>query len=680
MSDRDKVRGLFKLYNDEKKAETKTRDILTELEDNSSDVLQAKLRLIEKVLGIKVKDELTIMRKTSNVAIVETNSALIRKKARERITMDSLSLLPTARDKYPDAFVTHFESLASQPEEEIRSQIAQGITDNLDTELGYLKARRQTAVQEGNMLDSIKAEKEQVRSNGEREILSNIKSGTPWKDPTDRIARVHAAEEILSKLKPQEILTDTLSELMHCTPVSFNTDIGKLEAEINDLRSLIYNQRAEEERLLLERSAKLSAFEIEQSDLQKEVNDLVTKLSDAMEEIEAKEMETVHMRESQVPKIGKWDVEISGLKDSVEFGNDEEMKLKRDYEGVSHAVGQVDANKSLLEEKVHDELSSLKELQDEYRTIVDKIEEQLLQHKTDIVGYRQQVLASTKRINELRWKARHGGEEARDVKRSLKERVVQAITQLTVEERLQRMMQAKLILLEQDAEHLRSTWNDAISTQTQETQRHDVLLRSLTVDIQQRVDELADLKTGMQAGVSQGAPPLTAANYEAEIENRNRSWPSLVFDTARRVADVKANILVYENQSEMILESMGHIVVTGKILQKEGIDIETATNAQLASTANRMYDDLARASHRESKINMLIRIFKNIQERRAAGEQIGKLTGKRHLSRAERRSKRDVRDNSALAQQIAKQNLSLQSAYPTSIGDGYAVCFYIVFF
>eukprot|EP01061_Rhynchopus_euleeides_P038700 TRINITY_DN66389_c0_g1_i1.p1 TRINITY_DN66389_c0_g1~~TRINITY_DN66389_c0_g1_i1.p1 ORF type:complete len:779 (+),score=384.52 TRINITY_DN66389_c0_g1_i1:63-2399(+) len=662
---RDTTRGLFELYQDEKKAEVRTRQKIKELQDNSDHVLQCKLRLVEKLLDVKVKDEMALMRRSANIAVVETDTALVNRKAQDRLLREVDAVIPTARDKYPDTFATHFEALASVHDSDLRESIKKSVEEHLDGELQALRARRNVALSEQpNKIDAVERETEGVILKGQRDLLAS-KPETATQEHLDRIQRVKDAERKMQR-RPEAIDPASLSELMRCTPTPHGYRIGLLEAEINDLRKLIYSQRAEEEKLLLERSAKIAVLESEESDMQAEVHRLATELSSIQEELETKQHEIVTMRDSAAPKTGKWAVDIQALEDSLDALTEEELKLKRDYDSVSKAVGTVDADKRLLNDKFHDEVEDLSALQDQYRQIVDKIEEQLFQAKEDILALRHEDLENTRRVNDLRWRANHGGEERANVTRAFKERLNQTMGQLHIEERLQKILQAKIILLEQDADQLRTAWNAKIAEQRLETQNLRRAIEQQVQLLKEGIEEMTNLKTGMQAGISQARNLYSPQQYDDMIVEKNTQWSTIVYDTARQVANTKAQILVNEEENEMILDAMGHIVVTGRLLDKEGIDIETSPTPQLAATANRMYDDLAAAAHRETKLRQLFSIFKDIEERRGRNEPIPQLTGKRHLSRAERRSRRMIRENTWLAKEIAKQNVSLQSAFPVT--------------
>ena len=204
------------------------------------------------------------------------------------------------------------------------------------------------------------------------------------------------------------------------------------------------------------------------------------------------------------------------------------------------------------------------------------------------------------------------------------------------------------------------------TTERLETQNLRRAIEQQVQILKEGIQEMTDLKTGMQAGITQTRGHYTPQLYDEKIVEKNTLWSTIVYDTARSVANTKAQILVNEEESEVILDSMGHVVITGRLLDKEGIDVETSPTPQLAATANRMYDDLAAAAHRETKLRQLTDIFQDIETRRANGEPIPQLTGKRHLSRAERRSRRVIRENTWLAKEIAKQNVSLQSAFPVT--------------
>ena len=53
------ARGLYQLYRDEKKHEDRTKKMLTELERNNDHLHQSNLKLVELLLDIQVKDEMS---------------------------------------------------------------------------------------------------------------------------------------------------------------------------------------------------------------------------------------------------------------------------------------------------------------------------------------------------------------------------------------------------------------------------------------------------------------------------------------------------------------------------------------------------------------------------------------------------------------------------------------------
>ena len=450
---RDKTRGLFELYQDEKKAEGRTRQKIQELQENSDHVLQCKLRLMEKLLDVKVKDEMALLRRSANVAVVETDNSLVNRKAQERLLREIDSVIPTARDKYPESFAAHFEALATVHDADLRDNVTKNVEEHLNGELQALEKRRTDALNEPHKIDAVERETGGVILKGQLE-LGNASPETAANEHIDRMRRVKEAERKL--LKPEAVEPSSLAELMRCGPITHSYTVGLLEAEINDLRNLIYKQRSEEERLLLQRSAKIATLESEEGELQAEVHRLATELSSMQEEMEEKQKEIITMSDNAVPETGKWAVDIQAIEESLDT-------LTEEYDSVSKAAGTVDADKRLLNDRFHDEVDDLASLQEQYRQIVDKIEEQLFQAKEDILALRREDLENTRKINDMRWRANHGGEERANVTRAFKERLNQTLGQLHIEERLQQILQAKIILMEQDADQLRTAWNSKIA-------------------------------------------------------------------------------------------------------------------------------------------------------------------------------------------------------------------------
>ena len=458
---RDKTRGLFELYQDEKKAEARTRQKIHELQDNSDRVLQCKLRVIEKLLDVKVKDELAMLRKSANVAVVESDNALVRRRASERLLREVDAVVPAARDRYPDSFVTHFQSLSAVHDADLREGIRKDVQEQLDGELRPLLLRRTAAqAEQPSRVDAVDRETEGVILAGQRALLEGTTEARAASHQ-DRARRVREAEAKL--LRPADFTPAALAELMACVPTGHGYDTGLLEAEINDLRTLIYKQRGEEEKLLLERSAQLATLEDEEGALQAEVRGLQDELTGLVEETEEKKAEAAEMRAALEPGVGRWDVEVEAARESLESLREEHLKMKRDYAELSKQVDTVDSDRRLLTDAFHEEVEDLSGLQDRYRQVVDQIEEQLFRFKEDILAVRQEDLANTRRVNELRWKASHGGEQRADTKRAFKECLNQSIGQMAIEELLQIVIQSKIVHLEEDASLLRTRWNEKLT-------------------------------------------------------------------------------------------------------------------------------------------------------------------------------------------------------------------------
>eukprot|EP01065_Artemidia_motanka_P029826 TRINITY_DN35898_c0_g1_i1.p1 TRINITY_DN35898_c0_g1~~TRINITY_DN35898_c0_g1_i1.p1 ORF type:complete len:810 (+),score=365.46 TRINITY_DN35898_c0_g1_i1:58-2487(+) len=670
MSASPHIRGLYDLYQEERRREEKTKASLRTLQENSDELLRSKMRLVEKVLDIKVKDELAFMRDATNVALVETSNEAVRRRARERIQRDVAVRLPEAKDKWGDHFVSYLEDMAERDrdaESQLRERrrVRQAVDNTVAPPLQRLAEQRHTAVQDaakGGTSEIIEAECERVLQDG-REALSVARRGRLAEEHENRRARVAAAEAKL--LKPKEVTAAQLSDVLNTEPdpTWYDCPVGKSEAVINDWRNLIYRQRAEEERLILERSAQLNTMESEHEVLQQEVDALTQQVQAAQEELDTKEREIGEMREAQIPGSGRWARDLVDLEQSVEFQVDEELRLKRDYENIAAASGTIDADKRMLNEKVHDELEELARLQEQYQQLVDKIEEQLMTAKDGILGIRHENLENTRRINDLRWRAWSGSDEVQDRKRAIRDRLNHTISQLAIEERLLTVLEAKIQLKEEEMEMIQRDSHKALEAGKADLMRVKSEQEYAAIECTKLIDTLSDLKTSVALGDGQPRPVTKSeGQLKEDYKALTKQWGAMLHETAQSISETKAKTMMNIEENELLLDRMGHIVVTGQTLEREGADIEHSTTAQLAQVANRLYDDLARASFRESKMNQLLRTFREVQQRRAEGEVISQITGPRPQPRHERRSRREAKQRAWLAKEMAKANVVIQGA------------------
>eukprot|EP00756_Hemistasia_phaeocysticola_P044919 Hpha_TRINITY_DN1869_c0_g1::TRINITY_DN1869_c0_g1_i1::g.170658::m.170658 len=666
---RQQIRGLFDLYQDERKREHRAKTALKTLQQNSDEVLRCKMRLVEKLLDIRVKDELTLMRESTNVALVETSNEAIRRRARERVQHEIAVRVPEAKDKLSGHFVCLLDDMADNDRdvpsrERERQRVRQSVDNVAAGALQSLTEHRSAATAEaskGGTSEIVERECERVLEEGEKELTTS-RAGRLAAEHADRKRRVGEAEEKL--LKPREVTATQLSEILSAEPdpTWFDCPIGKNEAVINDWRTLIYRQRAEEERLILARSARLNEMEAEHENLQEEVDALTQRLQLMQDELEAKEKEVDEMKDAHIPGTGRWARDLVDLEQSVEFQVDEELRMKRDYESVAAASGTIDADRRMLNEKVHDEVDELARLQDQYRQLVDKIEEQLTNAKDSVLTVRQENLENTRRINDLRWRAWSGNDEVQDRKRALRERLNHTISQLAIEERLQSMLEAKVQLKEEEMEQIQRDSHRTLEAGRNDLQRVKAEQENAAEQCTRLIDRLTELKTAvvLSKGGAGGALNKGESYLKDDIRQMTKQWGLMLYETAHGVSETKAKTMMNVEENELLLDRMGHIVVTGTVLEREGVDAETSTTAQLAQVANRLYDDLARASFREAKLNQLIRVFRDVQQRREAGEQVPRVTGNRPQPRTERRGRREARQRSWMAKELARANVAIQ--------------------
>lgn len=183
------------------------------------------------------------------------------------------------------------------------------------------------------------------------------------------------------------------------------------------------------------------------------------------------------------------------------------------------------------------------------------------------------------------------------------------------------------------------------------------------------IERLTDYKTGLNwetGWARQGKPPPRDEHLlKDQIKDLRRQWALTLFDTAQSMSETKAKLMMNEEENELLLDRMGHLVVMNQYLEREGVDAENSSTAQLAQVANRLYDDLAKASYREAKLNQMLRIFRDVQMSRQRGDVIPQLTGPRPVLRHERSGRREARQRSQMAREMGRANAALQAYVPS---------------
>eukprot|EP00662_Eupelagonemidae_sp_cell21_P012181 gene12181-64286_t len=218
---RAQIRGLFDLYQEERRREERTKGALRSLQQNSD----------EKILDTKVKDELALLREATNVALVETSNDAVRRRARDKIQR-------SAKEQWRDHFVSQLDDM-----ERVRASVA----DAVAPKLRRLEAQRKAA------LDDAPRPGGRTTKDIIDQQCGDAARPRPGRGGSDAASKL---------MKPDDVAPADLAKLLDpkvCEPdpARFHDPTGKREAAINDLQ----------ERLILDRSARLNSMESEHEGL-----------------------------------------------------------------------------------------------------------------------------------------------------------------------------------------------------------------------------------------------------------------------------------------------------------------------------------------------------------------------------------------------------------------------------
>eukprot|EP00759_Apiculatamorpha_spiralis_P052869 PhF_6_TR6041/c1_g1_i1/m.8728 len=438
----DRIKAMMGLYREEKVREERTKKALGQIQSNANEMMRAKMRLIEKLLDVQVKDEMAHMRASTNVALADVNMEIIKQKAREKIQREVIVDADKSREAFSNDFMFHLDSLAEERDVNALAEVNDCVDEYMDPHIQQMR-KSKARTQVDPTLRSVDAYSRQVAAQRRKEVEEAEKLKVR-KDTTARVDRVSKAVSTIHKN-----LGD-LVPLLQVRPIDYRTDIGLREAEISDLRKIIFRQRAEEERLLHERQTQLLSINAYREELQREIEESATALSAMQRELEEKQRDLTDIAEAQQPYTGRWAVDTQQLERDLTYLCEEEHRLKTDHEDRRRGAERSANEKALLDDEVNRSIQGLSQLQEQYQSVVSKIEEQLMASKERILAIRRKTTETTKSINEIRLRTVFRREDTRRQKRDLRSAIMATISQMAIEERMHSVLTARNLQYQKD--------------------------------------------------------------------------------------------------------------------------------------------------------------------------------------------------------------------------------------
>jgi hypothetical protein len=647
MADQTRVQGLYGLYKDEKKHEAKTQRMLQDLEKNSQQMQAAKVRLIEKLLDIQLKDEVSrqMNLESNDIAPEQRISESLRESAKRRLEAEVKANIGEARKLYHDGFMAHLDQMVHTPEDQARSEVRTMVDQYVDPHIEL--QRRQQRRKPQSTLESIAAAASQVRVQRKKELDEQHRYQA-MKDVADRIARVD------SSMKTFKRDIGDLTPLLYCQPIEYKTQIGVKEAELNDLRQTILRQKADEERLLQERQIQLAIIDSDMARLVADVDASCQKLILLQRELETKELDLKEMAASQAPGNGTWATNTMQLERDLSLAVEEEFHLRHEADEVRKTLDILQAERSAMDLEVTQSVLELNTAQTEHQSVLSRIEQKLSKEKATLYALRENELETTRKINELRYRILFRREDVRRQKRDLRAVINTTISQLSIEDRLQSALMARSLEMQKAAEKARAQSDHHITSLNNQLMTINSDLKSKSAQI----SSLAEQVTNFWAGAERMKDvKKTATQLQTEIDQLVKEWARVEWEAASQVAQLASRVDLNTREKDAVLKQMAGFAVLQEELAPEGIEVEHTPTEELERVRDFMYNDATQRAYREAKYAQSIRMFRDRSIMKARGERVEPLTRNRRVSLEERRLRREATERSKQARHIALEHL-----------------------
>jgi hypothetical protein len=651
-----KARGLYQLYRDEKKHEEKTRKMLTELERNNEQLFDSKLRLVEMLLDVQVKDELARQAEADETNMPQLNAELIRENARKRMQTEVRAHSAESRQMFEDGFMSHLDRLVRQDEDEAKKEIRTTVDRYVEPHLEQL--RRERRRRPDGPLESVARAANEVAARRRTEL----KEQQHMRARVDHSDRARRVEQALALLKRD---IGDLTPLLHVAPVDYKTDIGRREAEENDLRQLIARQRAEEERLIQERQVTQAVIEAEQAKLAADVDGACQQLVLLQRELETKEMDLKEMAAAQIPGSGTWATSTMQLEKDLALAIEEEYHLKHDTTEIAHKNDLLQTERAALDGEIAQSIDDLTRTQMEYQEIMNQIEAKLTAAKQKMYRLRDDEVEMTHKINDHMYRILHRREDVRQQKRDLRASINTIISQISVEDRVQSALTARALELQTQAEKARGSMEHDIATFNSQLVRINQELKNKSALISQNVETLTNF---FAASGRVNEVKLTGIQLQTQIDQLVKEWSRVEWEAASSVAQVAARVDHTRRENDRVLRQIGRYVIVQEDISEEGVDLVKSTNAELVQIQESLYAESSMRAYREAKYTQSTKLLRDRLQLRARGDRsIMPLTASKHVSLRDRRARREAANRSRQARDLALQhvrNFSLTTGEP----------------
>ena len=642
-ADISRSKALYNLHQEEKRHEDRTRQILSELEENSKQTTTARVKLIEKLLDIAVKDEMS--RKISEGKIkaqTRLSDEVMRQNAKAVIEDQVKANLQTGKSIYGEhPFLAALGKLVSTDEETARAEVAEAVHRNVAPIIDRSSQQKMMLggggeYNNGGVLMGVGSMIATAEKKRKAEMRESI-SFRGHSNAADRQKRVEAAVAMFKK----DI--GDLSSLLNLTPVLYKTDIGVAESEIISLRKKVATQRQDEDQLLHERRIQMSLMDAEHAKLTAETEAACQQLVVLRRELESRQTDLREISEASAPKSGQWASSTLKIENDLALAIEEEHQLRVKAEEVRRANNMLKADSKLLAIEVDEGVSELGNMQAELQGILEKLESRISEDKSRLYELRQQQVSDTRQINELRHRMLHRREDVRRQKREARGVINTIFAQIKVEKELQCLLTAISEELQHQAQTMHVQASDhttALDTKRKELERQN---KELGERIRQASVDLTNYIGGAESkakGVHDAKlTPPQLLNY---LDQQTSEYRRQEYDAATSKAQVLSRVHLNTRENDRILRQLGELMVLQEDVRAEGVDITNSTHEDLQFIQDNLYNEVSQRGYQEEKYKQTLHLLHTRLEKKDQGVPVLPLTRNRRLALAERRAKTDA--------------------------------------
>lgn len=623
-SAQDKQGGLYQLYKEEKKHEERTKEMLEELEQNNVAMHHSKLRLVELLLDVDAKDDM------SRAAAAEADEQMhlfagVSQTGMWRRAQDHLqnqnSVKTTGENPYKDTFLGQLDEFASESDAAARNDMRDQLDQYIKPQVEALNAHRNR--DPNPTLASIEKACTEVSQQKKAE-LAEATTMNKAMDHHERRGRVADARGMFKKN------IGNLLPLLYVNPVNVKDPVGTEDAELNDLRTLIAKQREEEEMLLQERENVDATLDEQQDEVRVELDAIQQQLTLSKQEMESKQLDLAEMeamsQASNQRGVSSWAHSTMQLETDVAKLTEEEFLLRQQADEIHQERDLLAADRELLQAELGASSEEIAGMQEKYNTVNEKINTRMLNDKTRLLRLRKETNSMTNRINAIFSQLSRSKHTLAGQKRDHRAVLNTIISQLSIEDRMQSALMARAQQLQTNMDEARGQAEENITNMSQQLDRLNAEINDRSRDISRLAGEV----TNYWAGDGRvDAAQLTAPQLQTVVDSLIKEWSRVEWETSSEVAEQATKADSNNRQNERVLNQLGKYVVLQEDISPAGVDVIGNSTDSLREARNTLYNDASQLTFREANYTQCIRMFRERLDASRAGQGLTPLTAYR---------------------------------------------------